>query len=295
MSTILGVGIATVDIIHSVVAYPRENDEVRAISRTIGRGGNVANTLVVLSQLQHRCYWAGCLSDEQSSALITRDLEHYDIDYHYCVLHPGASLPTSYVTLNQSNGSRTIVHYRDLPEFGSEDFTKIPLDNIQWIHFEGRNVLETEKMMRGLRQQAFAGQISVEIEKPRPDIERLFPLGDIILFSRHFANSWDFQAGPDFLQYVKKQFHLKHDLVCAWGEQGAYALTGDGTALFSPAQKPAQVLDTLGAGDVFNAGLIHCLIQGQPLLQALNFSTALAGIKCGQHGFDGLNVNRVST
>ena len=47
MARILGIGNATLDIIHTVDGYPRENDEIRCTGRTLSRGGNVANTLVV--------------------------------------------------------------------------------------------------------------------------------------------------------------------------------------------------------------------------------------------------------
>ena len=51
MAKLLGIGNATLDVIHLVDGYPRENDEVRARERYVRRGGNTANTLVVLSQL----------------------------------------------------------------------------------------------------------------------------------------------------------------------------------------------------------------------------------------------------
>ena len=49
MANILAVGIATIDIINRVNGYPHEDDEIRAISQSIRRGGNATNTLVVLS------------------------------------------------------------------------------------------------------------------------------------------------------------------------------------------------------------------------------------------------------
>ena len=50
MAKLLGTCNATLDIIHLVDSYPKENDEVRCSERCVRRGGNLANTLVVLSQ-----------------------------------------------------------------------------------------------------------------------------------------------------------------------------------------------------------------------------------------------------
>src|SRR3569832_2418368 len=80
MARILGIGIATLDIINHVEGYPAEDSEVRALAQRISRGGNCTNTLVVLSQLGHRCGWGGVLAEESDAARITADLDSYHID-----------------------------------------------------------------------------------------------------------------------------------------------------------------------------------------------------------------------
>lgn len=55
-----------------------------------------------------------------------------------------------------------------------------------------------------------------------------------------------------------------------------------------PAHPPAAVVDTLGAGDTFNASVVHQLACGQPLLNAVQFACKVAGLKCGIHGYEGL-------
>ena len=47
-------------------------------------------------------------------------------------------------------------------------------------------------------------------------------------------------------------------------------------------------MDTLGAGDTFNAGIIHSLSSGYSLQAALNFGCKIAGTKCGMLGYHGL-------
>lgn len=56
----------------------------------------------------------------------------------------------------------------------------------------------------------------------------------------------------------------------------------------SPAYPPEKLVDTLGAGDTFNAGIIHRLLLGRHISEALQYACKLAGTKCGIVGFDGL-------
>ena len=56
----------------------------------------------------------------------------------------------------------------------------------------------------------------------------------------------------------------------------------------SPAFQPPCVVDTIGAGDTFNAGLINARLQGLSLADALSAVSRLAGRKCGQQGFTGI-------
>lgn len=284
MARILGIGIATIDIINHVSHYPAEDEEVRALSQQQVRGGNATNTLVVLSQLKHECHWCGVLVDEADTAIVEQDLARYRIHYDHCQRLPQGKMPTSYITLNEANGSRSIVHYRDCPELPYSHFRQIDLSGFDWLHFEGRNIDELDKMLRWVKSTWPGLPCSLEVEKPRQHIEALFNLPDVILFSRPYAESRGFQHADDFLA------SLDHTalMTCSWGEQGAW-LKQHGTISHHPAIPPVRVIDTLGAGDTFNAGLISALINNESAETALEQACRLAGYKCGQAGFDKLH------
>lgn len=288
MATILAVGVATLDIVNEVAAYPEEDTEIRALSQRIQRGGNATNTLVVLSQLGHGCVWAGVLADAPDVAVVLEELRRYAIDYRYCLRLPQGRLPTSCVTLSRSSGSRSIVHYRDLPEYAAADFARIPLREIDWLHFEGRNVAETRSMMLRARREARAVPVSLEVEKPREGIEQLFPLADLLLFSSAYAASRELSPG-DLLDHTR-ELAPQARLVCTLGDRGAIGLDRDGETITAGACPPRQIVDTLGAGDTFNAGVIDALLCGAALQEALQFACALAGARCAQTGLHNLTI-----
>jgi len=287
---ILAVGIATLDIINHVVVYPNEDDEVRALRQSVRRGGNATNTLVVLSQLGHDCHWAGTLADEADSRLILEDLARYRIDCRNVRRYAEGKVPTSYVLLSEATGSRTIVHHRDLPEYGAEDFLSIDMRPYDWIHFEGRNVPETRKMLQHLQNINVKCPISLEVEKAREDIASLYAYPDVLMFSQAFAQRQGFAHPSDLFSMIRSGNH-RALLFCTWGAAGAWLQTPTGDTWHVSASQHT-VVDTLAAGDVFNAGVIHGLLQRWSVRQVLEQAVRLAGDKCAQEGLDGLVKRR---
>lgn len=284
---ILAVGVAALDIVNEVAAYPAEDAELRALDRRIVRGGNAANTLAVLSQLGHACAWAGTLGKDAEGAQVLEDLDRRGIDTGACVLHPHSSTPTSYVILSRAGGSRTIVHYRDLPELAAADLARIRLDGYDWVHFEGRDPEQIAVMLQDCARRLPGVGVSLEIEKPRPGTEALLVGPEVLIFSRHYARSRGYEDPRGFLhdQWEHTDAGL---LILPWGEEGAYAQSRGGEICFAPAHRPPLVRDTLGAGDVFNAAAVDGLLAGFAPPALLDHCNALAGHKCGVLGLDGL-------
>ena len=283
MAAILATGIATLDIINEVASFPAEDDEVRAITQRISRGGNASNTLCVLSQLGHQSFLAATLIDEADVQLFEADLNHYQINTQFCPRLNEGKMPTSYITLNRQNGSRTIVHHRDCPELSFDAFRQIDLTQFDWLHFEGRNITELAKILEHCRQNSPNVPISLEIEKPRDSIESLFDMADWLFFSRAYAEAKGFRLSEDLFDAV---CHA-HSATCTWGAEGAYGWH-NAQMIFCPATKIPKAVDSLGAGDTFNAGMIHSLLAKKSLNDSLQFASQLAARKCQQYGFENL-------
>jgi len=287
MAKVLGIGNATLDIIHVVDRYPEENQEIRCLRRYTRRGGNTANTLVVLSQLGMSCAWAGVVVDNADGALILADLNRYGVSTAPCRILDHGSVPVSTVLISTATGSRTITHYRDLPEYGYTDFAGIEVGRYDWVHFEGRNVAEIRHMLDSLRAGEAYIRCSIEIEKPREGIETLFPYADVLLFSRQYGIAMGCAGPADLIRHVSK-YCPRADIFVSWGADGAAARDRQGRIYEAAAFVPEQVVDTLGAGDTFNAAVISGYLEGLDIADILLRGCSLAGRKCGQYGFDGL-------
>ncbi len=283
MASILATGIATLDIICLVDEYPQEDDEIRARGRVLRRGGNAANSLTILSQLGHQCAWAGTIAADDAASMILSDIESYGISTAACRLHSDGETPTSYVWRSLANGSRTITHWRDLPEYAAEDFFEIDLEAYDWLHFEGRNIPETLRMLRHQRQKRPEIPVSIEIEKYREHTEDLFVEADVLIFSRDYALHKGFSSARALLE-AYGNLSDRQCRVCTWGSDGAWAQAPGKKVFHVPASPPETLVDTLGAGDTFNAGLIDGILRGLSFEDAVSNGCRIAGRKCGLEG-----------
>lgn len=280
---ILCCGNATLDIVNQVAEYPPEDAEIRALSQRQSVGGNAANSATILYQLGHQVELAAVVADDREADMLRGLLARLGIADRHLVTQLGGRTPTSYITLSRANGSRTIIHFRDLRELALKDFENIDLKQYDWIHFEGRNTPALEAMLS--RVKAAGLPCSLEVEKTREGIETLFGYPDLLMFSHHYVMEQGFDGAEGFLAMLPA-FGI--EISVTWGDAGAWGRDDSGRICHSPAYPPTQVIDTLAAGDVFNAGLIDAKQRGLALEPALHAACQLAGHKCGLPGLEGV-------
>ncbi|EAW08486.1 ketohexokinase [Aspergillus clavatus NRRL 1] len=306
--SLIAVGACYVDTILTIPHYPGEDEKLRASHITRRRGGNCPNTLEVLQQLVAHSSSPSKISlhlvavlPSKTSIASQQIVSAFEpgVRLDHCIYREDFSEPaSSYIIKSQSSGSRTIVNYNELPEMTIQEFEAIA-DQIgaqaTWYHFEGRIPEVTLACICYLRQQYSSVRISVEVEKPaRPGLQELAMEADVVFYSKSWAQGQGYAFAEECLQ---KQSNLTANatlLCCTWGQDGAVALdTVSGNIIHSPAYTASdfKVVDSIGAGDTFNAGMLYTLLcrEDWGLTKKLRFTNRLAGTKVGQEGFSNLD------
>lgn len=100
------------------------------------RGGNASNNCTVLQQLGAKCEFLGVLSTSKAFQYLIDDCYQRNIEIKNCP-KVQQDPPFSSVILSQKTGTRTIIHSNsNFPILKYDDFSKIDLNEYQWIHFE---------------------------------------------------------------------------------------------------------------------------------------------------------------
>lgn len=294
---VLCVGIVCLDLISACAKYPDEDTETLVEEHYWSRGGNASNTATVLAHLGARTEFIGTLVESKVLDFLVDDFKKNGVCTDNCVyLEAGKhKFPTSVLVLSNTSGSRTALpDFKGVTELSFEHFDKLDPQEYRWIHFEGRaNNPDIPQMMDKVDryntecEKEHKVRVSVEIEHPHsmfPGLIRLFPKADVVFVSKDYAVDAGFTTKTEAVQKLYPRCRTGATLICAWGDQGAAAIAPEGECS-SPAYPPMTLVDTLGAGDTFNASVIYALTSGATLEQAVTLGCKVAGAKCGCRGF----------
>lgn len=173
----------------------------------------------------------------------------------------------------------------------TEDFSKLNLTQYHWIHFEGRPNVQTirdaiEKVNNVTDSDI---KVSVELEKPHvTELLTLCKMADLVFLSKEYAANLGYRSALEAVKGMKTRLKDKGEVVCTWGSVGAAYASNDGSnsdALVD-AIAPEKVVDTIGAGDAFIGGVIHCRSRGYSLSESVRFGCRVSERKITNFGFD---------
>jgi len=227
-------------------------------------GGAVFNTAKALGRLGEASGYFCCLSNDAFGEMLCSALEEANVSYELC---PRSDLPTALALVSLNNGSASYsFHFSDTAGFSlkQEDLPIFPED-VKGLHFGGISLIaepcgaayealllrECQQRLISIDPNIRPGSITDEAVY-RKRIEGMLAQSHIIKVSDEDLE-W-LCPGQEVEQAVQPWLNANALLVVVTrGEHGASVFTRNFTSTV-PAV-PAVVVDTVGAGDTFVAGL----------------------------------------
>eukprot|EP00126_Sphaerothecum_destruens_P015775 Sdes_comp9821_c0_seq2m1353 len=127
------------------------DSKVRALSQSVRIGGNATNSAVVLARVfQASVALLSNIGTDPFSDYIRQQVRKARVSSKFIAPVDQFNAAVSYITCSEATGSRTVVHYRDLPEVSGSQFLKCwaqACQHLKWVHFEGKNISETKMML----------------------------------------------------------------------------------------------------------------------------------------------------
>jgi sulfofructose kinase len=178
-------------------------------------------------------------------------------------------------------GNRMVIPYHDPNAETSAAW--LPLDElaaVDMVHCETRWAEGAEVALRAARSRNIPSMIDGDVG-PLPVLQRLVPLADYAVFSDAgllvYAECGSLEEA---LLAVGAKHHGHVGASC--GPDG-YRWYDGGRLQHVPAPK-VEVVDTLGAGDVFHGAFGLAVLEGKSIRDAARFACAAASLKCTRFG-----------
>lgn len=280
---IVGLGLATVDILTLAPRLPQPDDVLAARQIIIQGGGPVATALAAAARLGATTAYLGPIGRGRWGEFTTAEFRQEGVATAYAPLSDGGDQSLSVILIDQASGRRSILYARGgLPDLAPAAVPPALIGRARALHLDGSHLAAALYAARLARAAGVIVSFDGGAGERWPGIDELLPLVDVLVVARRFAQEYtgagDVQtAGPALLAAYRPRLVVITD-----GEAGAW-YWDDEQHWHQPAF-PVEVVDTTGAGDVFHGAFLYAHLQGWPPPRSLAFAAAAAALKCRQLG-----------
>jgi aminoimidazole riboside kinase len=294
------VGDVNVDLVIRLPDLDHAGHVLKQSEPALFGGGTCANTAVGLARLGVPTSFIGALGDDGFGRWILNDFAQHGVDASAAVTLAGAFTP-QVIAMIRPDGERHLVVF---PPRGAADrllstehIDESLMHSARWLHTTGILLRESparEALLHTMRVAREAGvtvslDVNLRDELWGYDAEMAATMRAALAFADVVFGSGERElplvAGqPDALSAAQVLSDGRRTVVARMGADGALAVLPDGQVITAPARRVSTLVDTLGAGDAFNAGYIACALEAGDPARCLEAGSAVAAHKLGGAG-----------
>jgi 2-dehydro-3-deoxygluconokinase len=289
---------------------------VQSDSFDVVYGGGEANVAVSLANYGHDAYFVSKLPKNEIGQAAVNSLRRFGVHTDYIVrggdrvgiyyLESGASMRPSKVIYDRAHSS---IAEADASDF---DFDEIFKD-ADWFHFSGitpalseKAAVMTEEALRAAKRHNVTVSVDLNYrkklwtpERAKEVMSNLMQYVDVCIGNEEDAEKvlgfkpgkTDVTSGDlelagykDIFEQMMKKFGFKYVISSlresySASDNGWSACAYDGKEFYHSRKYDIRIVDRVGGGDSFAAGVIHGLLEGKDFKDALEFGVAASALK----------------
>ena len=249
--------------------------------------GAEVNVTVGVSRLGHTTQYITRLGKDPFGEFIIDQLKENNIGTNY--IDETADYWTAFQLKDRvSNGDPSIFYFRKgsaAAHFDKKAIDNIDFSEVKFAHLSGifpaisKEALEAfrylierleQKQIRTTFDPNLRPQLWESQEEMVETINELASHAEILLPGINEGEILTGSRDPETIaDFYLQNGEVTQIVVLKLGEEGAFVKQKDGTSFTVPGFAVEKVVDTVGAGDGFAAGLISALLEGKPLENAV--------------------------
>lgn len=254
-------------------------------------GGDAINEATILKRLGHRVSLAGCVGNDVPGKFVLDHCAENEIDTTYMSIRERIDTSIN-VALVTADGERTMITNRQgsLWKFCEDDFDMAALNDASVISFSFFNTpLMTGKVMEKIFAKAKENGmlICADMIKPRlgetlEDIRGALQYVDYFFPNEEEARILSQKTDVDEIADVFLECGVKHVIVKT--DDKKCLIKSKKERHLVPGYEHSVCVDTIGAGDNFEAGFITAILEGKDFRSCAEFAHSVASISVESAG-----------
>ena len=281
---VVGVGLNATDTMLVVPHFPAYGGKVPFLTETYSPGGQVATAMVACARLGVRAKYIGTVGDDERGRIQMESLRNSGINLDHVRQRINCPNQSAYIVIDQSTGERTVFWNRpDCLRIAPEEIAEDQIACARLLHIDGHDTAAVEHAAQIARRHGIP--VTVDVDTIYTGFDKVLPLIDYLIASSEFPGRWTGLRDPfEALAAIQAQQGMRVAAMTL-GAHGALA-RAEGRYFYSPGFI-VDCVDTTGAGDVFHGAFCYSVLQKMPLVEALEFSNAMAALNCTGTGARG--------
>ena len=270
-------GLTTIDLLYGVANHPLPNEKVKARWQLAFAGGPAANAAVAFSALGNQSHLCSSLGIHPASHLAHKDLEDHNVRLHDCVADPSDAPVLSSILINLASGDRCVV-------YSNTDNRRLAVD-VGFPHLlDGCSILLLDgyylPQAITLAQYARNSNITVVLDGGswKNGLDELLPYVDYGICSEAFLPP-GCEGLSSIFEYLMN-FGMKASAITR-GKNAIIAY--ENRVQHSIAVPNVEIVDTLGAGDIFHGTFCHYILSNS-YSRSLEAAAIVASESCRYFG-----------